>query len=1496
MRNPIIVWILTIALLLCGNMLLNSQCIITGRTVIADNDTTQLSILVQGLNEPDLSSEIQGLCAVQIQFKHQVIGDISATLYSPDGDSVVLIGEAVAASPLTDFTRWNVTFVACELEAAPDPGFSEVWFNDQDWGVFGNYSGQYYPFSGCLEDFYTGSANGTWTLRIIDIAEFDTGEISGIQLIFCDQEGQICKACQLDPGITATDTISVCKTNTGFNAPESFYPLYERDTTFYHYKWAVFKDTLLTHIQDEGQWTEQEDGLYRVCGMQYAKGDSLKLPVLPVAGNSISLNAQFQDSLLCAKISDTCFYVWVSDLPLDTLDVTRYLCGNQPVTFKDSVYTEPGNYIVTLSQGGCDSVFRLQVLLSALDVSISLDSSFYPSDTIGCQGHAAGLYIKTTGQAAPVKTVSWFTNDGFIQSPQNRDTIVVRTEGTYYVAAFDGHCRDTSGYVIYQYADNPEITLDGALLLNCVTDTVKVAVNTVQQTDSVKWFSYNPFDTLQSQLMTSVPGIYLAEVYFDNGCIGAKRVDIDTLYTRPSFVLQGDTIRCGKDTAMLQLLNISIDTVSVFWTDVVIGTEGNLSAQATDPGWKYVEVIHNLSSCFAVDSFFVEDIREYPYVEIQSDTLNCIKSVVSPVLYTNEDSLDYEWTGPGLFSSEEQVDISVGGLYMLQVTNPQGCSAAQSFEVYQDTTKPLIILERVGLLDCDTKEIILQVQVIDSTIQYTWTDNYLPNPVIVNDPGNYLVRAYSTVNGCRDSLVAEVFQNESFAKYNVSITPMNCTRDSALIVVVPQESFDQIEWSVSNPVVFDVGTLTASTDVEGTYFFSVISDGDCIIQDSLVISSDTLKPLPLEVSVRNINCYSDTAAVVVEWFEFPATAEWTGEGIVYEDLVQALATSSGVIGLSAVGSNGCKFDSLFTINLDTLRPVFDIYYDSLNCFYPEGIAAIELESDIDSARWTFPDGTEVDGWDIVYQQTGVYTVSVTGINGCVAVKPFEVAEDFSLPEFSVQDFYTLGCQETSIPVSISSSDDIYEVKWTTSQGFSWIQNTLDIDEEGMYTVIVTGINGCVDSSSFLVEKITDTVLFQVITDTLNCLRKQIQLNVQTSDNDAMIVWETSDGTIITGNDISISEGGEFSVFIIPLKLCPDSLTFEVMQDTIIPRFIIEQERDLVCGNALTALEIIPENPDRLFDALWTTSNGQILSGQTDAIVNIEGKGNYSVRIQDQKNGCISEDTILVEELGENLTMADILVGQPLCKNAELGKISLTVLDGTAPYAINLNGMDFGQQTEFAGLQPGSYLITVKDSFGCVLDTVIQMFSAPDLSIGLEETYKVQFGDTLIWQPDLSDFTGWDYSISLLERGQLVCKDTCRLPFQISPSRNTIYEIVVTPANSVCSFRQRILVTVDESLFSGIPNIISFSAVEANNDVFYIPQKRGVRRIKSVKIFDKWGSPVFFREDFPPGEPQFGWNGTIMGKNAETGVYFVIVDFELTDGRSLRYNGDVTLIP
>ncbi|MFM8489060.1 MAG: proprotein convertase P-domain-containing protein, partial [Bacteroidota bacterium] len=141
----------------------------------------------------------QGVCGVNMSFDHEYLGDLSIVLTSPGGQSVTLVGPIGLFGP-TDFTTWNIGFVPCGDTPTPDPGFSNQWNNNQPWGTFGNYTGTYYPSSGCLENFNSGPVNGTWTLTVTDGQGNDVGNFLNYEIIFCDPDGILCISCDADAG------------------------------------------------------------------------------------------------------------------------------------------------------------------------------------------------------------------------------------------------------------------------------------------------------------------------------------------------------------------------------------------------------------------------------------------------------------------------------------------------------------------------------------------------------------------------------------------------------------------------------------------------------------------------------------------------------------------------------------------------------------------------------------------------------------------------------------------------------------------------------------------------------------------------------------------------------------------------------------------------------------------------------------------------------------------------------------------------------------------------------------------------------------------------------------------------------------------------------------------------------------------------------------------------------------------------------------------------
>ena len=69
----------------------------------------------------------------------------------------------------------------------------------------------------------------------------------------------------------------------------------------------------------------------------------------------------------------------------------------------------------------------------------------------------------------------------------------------------------------------------------------------------------------------------------------------------------------------------------------------------------------------------------------------------------------------------------------------------------------------------------------------------------------------------------------------------------------------------------------------------------------------------------------------------------------------------------------------------------------------------------------------------------------------------------------------------------------------------------------------------------------------------------------------------------------------------------------------------------------------------------------------------------------------------------------------------------------------------------------------------------------------------------------------------------------------------------------------------------------------------------VARVKTLKIFNRWGNMLFESFDFTSGDESRGWNGTFNSTTLPNDVYIFFAEIEYKDGKKEVFKGDVTLM-
>ena len=331
-----------------------------------DNFVGDFLISVEGADNPTLGQNGQGVCGVTMNFDHEYLGDLSITLTSPSGQSVTLVGP-IGFFGATDGTSWDVSFVPCNDQAFPDPGFANQWHNNQGWGLNNSYSGAYYPSAGCLEDFNSGPVDGTWTLTVVDGQGNDVGNFYDYEIIFCDPSGILCFSCEADAGNLTQPDVSSCQGGPSLvlNLPPTYVaPNAAPPAAEYSYTYIISgPGGVILAYEASPDLTAYDPGVYSVCGLSYYTLQEADIPPPDGSLTVAQLNTQLNGGTppFCGNITGNCVSVTINAAPPDEEEYID-ICSPACYTFYGTSYCQTGVYPRTITNAqGCTYMATLNL-------------------------------------------------------------------------------------------------------------------------------------------------------------------------------------------------------------------------------------------------------------------------------------------------------------------------------------------------------------------------------------------------------------------------------------------------------------------------------------------------------------------------------------------------------------------------------------------------------------------------------------------------------------------------------------------------------------------------------------------------------------------------------------------------------------------------------------------------------------------------------------------------------------------------------------------------------------------------------------------------------------------------------------------------------------------------------------------------------------------------------------------------------------------------------
>ena len=1096
-----------LVLLGCFQARVYAQCTTVTGQDIPDDDILIIPFYASGLTDADLSSPTQGICGIEINFMHEYLGDLTVTLISPSGQQIQLVGPTTTATGSTNLTLWDISFVPCAMVPVPDAGFSGTWSNLQGWQALTPYNGSYHPASGCLEDFNSGPANGTWQFIFEDHDIFQIGNVAEVSLIFCNPAGLNCSECNPNGGQLSPLAVQLCE-------GESFSS--SGITVDYNGNIPPAPTYSYTYLFSSGNSILQSGpalslspapGEYSVCGLSYLSTDIAQVNAAISTGNLDTIVQRISNGSICADLSD-CSIVTVQSIP-DTVKANANLCAGDVYIYRGHIYTSPGVYYqVVDGPANCDSVFQLTLTGSLLSAVIT------PPDTLHCTGGNLTLISSVFDNVGNV-SYSWSTATGNIIGPVNNSGVAVNQPGQYMLTVSDAQCEVITSVTVVAANDFPRVFVEGGTI-TCTQPVLSISPIFVPTDASVVWTGPFGFTSFVPDVNIDVPGTYVFRVTNDLGCTVSKSIEIEIDTNTHPVTIVPVIKDCQIQAAYIGPMDGS-NILSYTWNGPNGFTSTTSHPLINEAGIYALSAVFK-NGCIRTDSYFFDGDYAIPDITgPPNDTLNCNEQITLELM-SSTPGVSYTWSGPtGFISSSSAIVIEQSGIYTGVVYAPNGCSVQHLVEIVQgDDIFPFGVFS--DTLNCRMDTIQIGVVAPDADLfewlNYSGSDKFEPM-ITISIPGLYTVMMIDTHSGCSVTaslLVPSDFTYPVFGYYADTITCDDPLSDLS-IVLYQEYPVEEVYWVLPDATVVPGPTLTSG--LFGEHLLIGISPAGCVGTWRIHIPVDTVRPIFfLEADTLGCDQTGQLRTIVVD----PLTSvSWNGPNGFVSSEFDPMVTDTGSYVASVIAPNGCSNEMSIHVGGDFKLPLALLSLEELSCLSPVAELVAHSPDSILSYVWKDESGDIISMDSIVsVTEPGTYTIELEGDNHCTNIDTIVLGSPL-YPDIVVATD-TITCAKDTVAIVAGSTviDPVFA--WLGLNGDSLSHSaTLNAFQTGPFVISITAPNGCEKKDTLQLEiDTTSPVPVINLIGELRCQNRNFSLDANgTVPGSANFLWHTGTGMILS---------------------------------------------------------------------------------------------------------------------------------------------------------------------------------------------------------------------------------------------------------------------------------------------------------------------------------------------------------------------------------------------
>ncbi len=1101
-----------------------------------------------------------------------------------------------------------------------------------------------------------------------------------------------------------------------------------------------------------------------------------------------------------------------------------------------------GSYSLTVtSSSGCTGV-------ATIDVP---DAVFIPAITgvaaanTSCISPNGSIAVTVT----PAGTYSFLWSNG-----STAEDLINLAAGSYTLTVTAGlTCSATADFMVEDQAGMPAIqSVISPDTCGMSAGSIELQISGSQAPYSLLWSN----GATTSSLPNLSQGTYTVTVTGSNGCSTATSLDVPN--EEIPIVLQELVTPNTSCTQSNGAIDISVSpTLSYLY---------HWSTGAT------TEDLFNIpAGDYTVTVTFGTCLETAAYTVVNSNipfTISGISSANTSCINANG-SIDVSVTPPGAYSflwsngmPTEDLQGLVPGAYTITVTNPEGCSLSSTYQVGDQIVLPVLTAMVSDNMSCTAPTGSIDVTVHPAgSYSYAWSNGSMAEDLTGLEAGIYTVMA-TDQSGCTTQQSFTVISTAQPPVFSAQITNDVCGGETGSIDLTASPSGCQYVWS-SGQTDEDLSDIP-----EGQYAITVTSPNGCLAADTFTVANVNLNFSITSTITPDTSCLLPAGSI--DLMISPAGSyqfNWS-TGQVTEDLS---GLPSGHYSVTVTDQANCLASLDMTVVDSTTNPVVTATLAGTTCQQPVGQIDLQvIPSAGNSFTWSNGATTE----DIAGLSAGIYTVTVSGANGCETYASYELDDhstSFSITA-TVEPNTSCLVADGSITLSLTPQGP-YFYQWADGSQTSAIHSLM----AGQYSVVITDTAGCAKQDTFWVEdqRVYPQVTLMPLPATCGHQNGSVNSTV-TGTNGNLYLWSNG----MAQPDLTDLPAGLYTVTVTGDNGCTATCSTEInnINSNFTITGITTGDSSCLNGTGTIDLTVLPAGT---YSYSWSNgSQSEDLSGLVSGIL--------EVTVTDQAQ-CSSTQVFAIENNSIPPTLtAEVKQGACGMPN---GSIDLSV---SPPAAYAYTWSDGSVTEDLHDLIPGIYTVTVTDRQGCTGSFTSAIANSNPLAL------------SMVLDMSVAEVTGTVYCALTINRPETDIASTRWTPLAAATCQDSVCleqefhlngrnEITVTVTDIFgCMAEARTVVDIRPAYRVYIPNVFTPNA-DGTNDRFTVYGNEEIEEIVLLQIYDRWGDQVFVKETFPPNDPAFGWDGMYHGQWMNPAVFAYRAVVRYTSGEEHAFRGDVTLV-